>query len=99
MQRYPPPPPRPPLPRTHLSDVINRSDGGKREHAEAPAGEEAHNHAAHQQQNIAEQRPQHVGAGRNLDRKRVKSVSARLDAAYTACRNSYRKESATEPCG
>lgn len=61
------PPPNSSLLPAHLGDVVDRPHGCKGEHAEAPAGHEAHHHAAAQQQDAAEQRSQHVRTGRNLE--------------------------------
>lgn len=46
--------------------MINWPDSREGEHAEAPAGDEAHDHAADEQEAVAEQSAQHVGARRNL---------------------------------
>lgn len=69
----------PPL--THLRDVIDRPHGREGEHAEPPAGDETHHHAATQQQDVAEQRTQHVSAGRNLEDINEYDRLARLEAA------------------
>ena len=68
----------PPFPSlsAHLRDMVDRPHGSKGEHAEAPAGDEAHHHAATQEKDVAEQRAQHVGAGGNLGGKKITSVYA-----------------------
>ena len=59
----------------NLSDVVdgpNRSEG---QHAQAPAGDEAHYHPARQKQAVAEKGAEHVGARRHLQQVQVRHQS------------------------
>lgn len=49
-------------PASHLCDVVDGSHGGEGQHAQPPAGEEAHHDSPTEQNSVAEEVPEHVRA-------------------------------------